>query len=235
MSIRFFLITAFLPAILSSCFDYSEKVIFTREMSGRVEFDYTVPVHPSTGKSVISSLPADKDSVFSKYNKLFRNLKYTIEDFSVTDLQSETGPFKVKKRVRYSVSFRDPSELKTLLAGNNQIYTENGRLVIVRNFPSLKTQEGKPGFIMNRFDSVTSASLKGHYADFSVVIPQGFLLQSAEALTASPDTYSFRLPLYATDELKGPVRWSMTIGPAPVTKELPSDPYEKYPDYEADS
>jgi hypothetical protein len=185
---------------------------------------------------VISHLPVDVEGLLEKYERYIRKTDISIKDFKASILPSEPGLYPFKKRVQYSIEFKDPTELKNLLAGTTTIYSDTKGLRLQRSLPSVKTHTQQSSYVMDRYDSITSSVLSNHFAEFYVVVPPGFALhaESGEPLSVTADTFLFRMPLTGAGSQSSAVIWNMTLTPVRKKNDF-SDVDAAYPGYEADS
>ncbi|PKL30503.1 MAG: hypothetical protein CVV45_17180 [Spirochaetae bacterium HGW-Spirochaetae-10] len=201
--------------MLASCFEYEEKIVFHRDFSGVIEFNYMVPIDEETGKSLIAFLPSQLADVKSRYNHL--PVKPELQDFVAERIPGE--PFQQAK-VSYRIRFREVKELETYLPGDTQIFQGAGTLRLYRSFPGLESgTEGRQIRVYRMAYRTILEQLKGRTMKFTIVCPWYFDLSSNQGTLPSPGVVYFAFPLDRTMLQPKETLWSVEIKANPSPEE----------------
>ncbi len=199
-----------LTGVLTGCFDYEERIVFRKDLSGYVDFKYDVPVYDKSDKSILGFLPVEKDKIRARYGGKVRKLSVKI-----TRAKAKKSRFKRRGKVSFRVSFSRPSALKKILLGDLKVNREGERLRLDRSFPAARAADARAGWASRQIRGAVTQSLRKRYLDFYVSFPSEFLLVSDQGLFLRDGLRYYRMGLNETMEREKPVRWSLELIAAP--------------------
>jgi len=200
--------------LVVSCFDYSEALYFSDDLSGFIEIDYTVPLRVKSEDSLVSFFLTDKVKIDARYTQLLArpveiaNFSKEIEEKSVEERTA---------RIRYKVAFRNPAELERLLIGRTRVFFHEGKYVISRTIPASPPIGAEASRVSRRIDDLARIKMIGHKLNFLVFYPERYDLFTNQGTIIRPGVQSFSLPLLSTLN-SGNVVWTMElkINPLPA-------------------
>lgn len=182
---------------LTGCFDYRERIVFKADLSGHIDIDYLVPVHPGSGRSVLAFLPIEFDRIQSRYSSLFFLERVEIQNYSVIYSMGDSLQFPLLARVRYRLDFGTPGELERLLPGRATVVARRRSVTIRRSFPAGRPLPENSARFPRRVLEQVRQNLEGGLMSFRVEVPEGFELSTNRG-TLRGAGMDFRLPLEDT-------------------------------------
>ncbi len=200
-----------LGLVCTGCFDYHERIVFFRNLGGYLEIDYTVPVNPQNGHSVVAFLPIEYEAVRERYSTLFFLGRTPIENFSRSYGLGRSTDYPLLATVRYRLRFRNPAELERLLLGRATVVLRKGTLVVRRMFPTARPLPENGARLPQRILAHIQDHLEGRVMEFEVEAPPGMELVSNRGTLRAPGSLALRLPLEATLSSKEDFFWRIAI------------------------
>ncbi|MBL8019153.1 MAG: hypothetical protein JNM27_05775 [Leptospirales bacterium] len=198
--------------LFAGCFDYSESIYFSGDLTGFVEIEYWVPLRNKSEASLISYFQIEKADINKRYSQtLARPVEIT--DYSKSIEQKPEG--NRIGHVKYRVAFRAPGELERILLGKTRVYFHDGRYVIQRNIPSAPALSDDAGRISRRVHELLRTTMTGHKLSFWILYPEQFDLFTNHGTIVRPGVQNLTLPLIATLN-NGGVVWTMEIKTNPL-------------------
>lgn len=210
--------------LFTACFEYEEKVNFNGNYSGMIEFNYTVPIHEKTGRSLIAFLPSRPVDIRARYAG--RSLYPDLLDFKLERLPGDPYPLA---KVSYRIRFAQPRELEAYLPGDVQVFQGGNTLRLYRSLPGLESgQEGRQIRVYRLAYRSIVEKLKGRMMKFSISCPWYYDILSNQGSLPAPGAVYFQFPLDRTVLQQKETLWNVEIkaNPAPEeeTKKAPAPP-----------
>ncbi len=201
--------------LLTGCFDYQERIVFAPDFSGYVDIDYDVPVHLSSGHSMIGFLPLEEERLKSRYTGLFSGRGVEIENYSVEygkdEREKKNSPFYNRAHVKFRIYFKNPEELEHILLGKTAVFWRNQRLHVQRMFPAAQSLPDTAGAVTRRLGNLISRTLVGKKMSFVIVFPWYYDLFTNQGSFLRPGIQAFTLPLENTVKSGSPTFWNIEI------------------------
>ena len=204
-------ISILLLLFFAACFDYSESIYFSPDLSGFIEIEYRVPLRAKQDTSLISYFDLEKSDINKRYTRLLSR-KTEIENFQKEIEQTDSGRFA---KVKYRIAFRAPVELERLLIGSTRVYFFEGKWVVQRRIPSSPPLHADAGRVSRRVHELSRMSLSGHNLNFLIFYPPEYDLFTNHGTIVRPGVESLSIPLSTTQNGGGLV-WTMEIKANPL-------------------
>ncbi|MCB1140933.1 MAG: hypothetical protein H7A24_06725 [Leptospiraceae bacterium] len=205
----------FIVIFFQNCFDYEETIFFKKGFSGYVEINYTVPINPKNGRSLIRFLPISKEDIEARINKGIFSKNIQIRDFSIGYLDKwdieQNSLFRRKARVGYKVDFQELSSLDGVLLGYLFVKKRGNTITIKREFKSvMKNVDQETSTGEKRIRSETHRLLGESAIQFRVIYPPTSECRSNRGEIGLGNLY-YKFPLIDTIEKPGNKTWDYTI------------------------
>lgn len=204
-----------LPALLvlfclSHCFDYSERIVFKRDLSGQIQIAYSVPINAQSGESALAFLPVERERIVGRYSSLFFLGQVDLQEYRLAYSLGDSLQFPLRAHVRYRVHFRVPSELERLLLGRSSVLQRRKDVTIRRSFPVARPLPEHSAPFPRRILAMVSEQLENRAMEFRVDAPAGYELSSNYGTARGP-ALLFRLPLERTLSGKEDIAWRVSL------------------------
>ena len=201
-----------IPAFLSACFDYHEKIELREDFSGSVRISYTVPVSEE-GRSRLSFLPANEEDIKIQYEEVVPSLRFQLKNIKITPVETDSKAKKEDKRLKvsYRLEFKDPKILEYTPLENTKIIKSAGYLEIRRNFPALQNIKQAKGFILKRISKYLTKRFSGHSISYSTLLAEGFELSTNKGRMYKNTEHKYNLPLVETLGAADDIQWSFSL------------------------
>ena len=192
--------------LLSACFDYEERVIFSGDWSGRVQYRYTVPVDARSRRSLIRFLPVDRPAVEERFGR-------GVENYEVRMLErpADLRGLRMAAEVQFEIAFRQPAELERILLGDVHVRRRVGRLAMERTFPVRRPAKAEPDRLEKRIRERTARALENHYMHFYVEYPGAYTLHTNRGVVLRRGLHLLTLPLSDTLDRVENHSWNMEL------------------------
>lgn len=213
-SCRGLLLAGLLLAGTAGCFDYRERVVFRRDLSGFLEIEYTVPVHPVSTRSAVAFLPIEREAIQDRYSSLFFLDRVELENYRVSYSMGSSRMFPLLAHVRYRLQFQRPVDLERLLLGRASVNHRRRQVVIRRSFPTTRPLHEDSGRLARRIHEITREQIEGRSMEFVVEVPPGFEL-GANLGRPQNGSWIFQLPLESTLQNTQDFSWRVSLTAPP--------------------
>jgi hypothetical protein len=212
---KYFLLL-FASICLQNCFEYEETINFKRFNSGTLEINYTVPISPISGKSLIAFLPTEEEEIINKISK-YRNLAPNqFHDFSAKKIEpkeNDESLFKDKMKVSYKVDFDDVAHLEGIVVGTINIKTRGRSIFIKREFPRSSSTYYKDREMLigeKKINQESRRLLKDAYFVFKMNTPINTEMTSNRGSVGLGNIY-YSLPVSETLDPGDTINWDLSI------------------------
>ncbi len=196
---------------LTACFDYSESIYFSPDLTGFVEIEYIVPLRAHEDTSLISYFELDEGRINKRYTQMLgRSVK--VDQFR---REISAKPEGRTGKVNYRIAFRAPAELERILIGKTRVYFYEGKWVVQRRIPGAPPLYAEAGRAARRIHELTRTTLGDHNLNFLVFYPPEYDLFTSHGTIVRPGVQSLSVPLSSTQNSGGLV-WTMEIKANPL-------------------